>query len=460
MGYSLVGPGSTRAESAASDSLDPPSAFRAKRLPDGRVLVEDVPVFCETEARYTPDGKLYAPPIGLPWLKGAFEAFQRNPGYWAPLHGDHHTGGLLEGVKDRERFGEFRARSLRLMRVDGQLRWTFTADYLFDDEEKAKRSNRFPYQSVEIVNEKPSEINSVALLSDKAPFVRFPNRRVAFQAGDRVAYAAGGNLAAFVSASPFKQYTPAAFAAEEDLMEDENKPEGDKPIEAAAAPAAPAPVEKPAAEAFDAKGEIDGLKKGMAEMGAMLQKVCSAMSLNAEAAEEPAAPAPEEKKTAVAPVVAAAAGTAPADAAEIDTLRARIESMERGQKQASLFATLSSRLEPFGLTTGRKQRLEEFLKNDLLYGTSFAEQYVKDTEAREKRVSRPATERGPSAASEQATGDLPTELRAYAAMGVTEASHARALLTEFRALEAHGCAGDMTLAAFVKQRAVAAPGSN
>ena len=194
MTHGLTVQASTHAESVAFDSLDPPAQFKAKKLQDGRVLVEDVPIFAETEARYTPDGKLYAPPIGLPWLKGAFEAFQRKPGYWAPLHGDHHSGGVLEGVKDRERFGEFRARSVRLMRVDGKLKWAFTADYLFDDEEKAKRSNRFPYQSVEIVNEKPDEINSVALLSDKAPFVRFPNRRLAFSAGagEPLCYATSG----------------------------------------------------------------------------------------------------------------------------------------------------------------------------------------------------------------------------------------------------------------------------
>ena len=148
---------------------------RTEHLPDGRVVVYDVPVFAEHERTF-PNGRTLK--VDRPWLERALstDRDRRADGYRAPIHLGHHNG-----FADRARVGLLELSYIADRMVDGEARAVLFGTLFFDGEDEFTSARKYQYRSVEISPRDPREINSLALLSSEAPYFRFPN--LAYRAG-------------------------------------------------------------------------------------------------------------------------------------------------------------------------------------------------------------------------------------------------------------------------------------
>jgi len=145
------------------EDMELPISYKAEEKPNGSVVISGVPVFAEN--------KRGDKTFGQDWLKSALyrDSDLRSKNYKAPIHFGHHEPGV-----DRERAGYYELSKVQLANYSGSPTWVLFANLIFDSKEKSEKARQYPYRSVEISSEHPSEINSLALLSSEAPYFRFP----------------------------------------------------------------------------------------------------------------------------------------------------------------------------------------------------------------------------------------------------------------------------------------------
>ncbi len=160
-----------------------PKTYEVEYCEDGTVRVKNVPIFGENKRTFpTPDGGRIELTYDRAWLEGAVHAdakLRDTDNYTPPMHFGHHERGL-----PRKRAGHFEQKSVKLCKVNGKPTWVTFADKVFSNKENFEKAKRdYPYRSIEISPDRPSEINSLALLSSEAPYFRFPNLAFAADTG-------------------------------------------------------------------------------------------------------------------------------------------------------------------------------------------------------------------------------------------------------------------------------------
>lgn len=391
-------------------TLDLPTKYHLEAQPDGKVLIRGVPIFAETTER---DGK--ALPYDAKWMARALEKHQGQAGYWAPVHYRHHEVDPKTGEKREktERAGDMRQDEIVRRNLDGKPAWVTLASLRFDSEADARTAiAKFPYRSVEIVPDKPDEINSLALLSSEAPYHRFPNL---------VAFAASADGAH-------------RFVWRTRLMADDKAPadEPEKKAENMEASPSPAPA---AAPAGDVNTRLAALEAGMAKCLAALQPPAPAA---------PAAPAaaPAAKPVARSPIVAAQASPAGQMAfgtsgvslettkaeTERDLLAEKLDALIAEAARKEKLAAFSAELEPYGFTTAKKTKLLECLAR----GEEHARLYVDTVKQHAPQIQRASR----ISSSPDAEPSDPKEVAAYAAVSPDALRRARESYQVFKALPA------------------------
>lgn len=370
-----------------------PTVYRAIRMPDGSVRVPGVPIFGENR-RSTYTGDLS---YTKEWLTGALRADQalRADGYRVPLHYGHHEPGIV-----REAAGsvEFDAVALRV--YSGEPTWVLFGTLVFKTEAKfAKAKADFPYRSVEISHEKPSEINSLALLDSDAPYFRFPN--LSFRALPE-------NGRSYLWRMQFSMADP--------IVPAEKDPKDEKLVKA--------------------ESDTDTGSDPMAAFAARLDKLEAVMMKLAGSEEgegqRDGKPAGDATATQThVPVVSASAiaeleGKFASQKAHLDRLTAEIAEKES-------FATLSTSLKPYGIPN-----LDKELKARIKDGT--AQAWAAGV------TSNPVARRSAEQPVEQTD---PPEVAAYATHGPDALAKARALARTYQAAPKKSFVRNHPLAAFL-----------
>jgi hypothetical protein len=163
----------------------PGGEYTAKENPDGTWNIQDVPVFC-THTRELPNGKKLT--INRRWLDDALHASVKRfveDQYLAPLHIQHHEFG-----KDVKRAGFFKMRSVKRATYEGKACWMAFADLVGVPPEifARIRAGELPYRSVEILDARKRQIDSLALLDHEVPFFRLPNLTIGTEVQFKVAH--------------------------------------------------------------------------------------------------------------------------------------------------------------------------------------------------------------------------------------------------------------------------------
>lgn len=139
--------------------------YVASKLPDGTMVVHDVPIFVECER-----GEMQ---FGKEWIEAAVEKAKQaeSEGYLPPLHIRHHEAGT-----EVKASGFFRITGTRNITFKGEKRLAVLADlHITDPDTQAEvMSKRLPYRSVEIMNVDKPALDSLALLDHEAPFLELP----------------------------------------------------------------------------------------------------------------------------------------------------------------------------------------------------------------------------------------------------------------------------------------------
>ena len=392
-------------------TLDLPTKYHLEAQPDGKVLIRGVPIFAAVTER---NGKPL--PYDAKWMAAALEKHQAQPGYWAPVHYRHHETDPVTGEKREvtERAGDMRQDEIVRRNLDGKPAWVTLATLRFDSEDDARKAlKKFPYRSVEIVPDKPDEINSLALLSSEAPFHRFPN------------------LVAFASSADGAH----RFVWRTRLMADDKAPadEADEKKDGDKMEAAP-----PATPGGDVNARLAALEAGMAKCLAALQPAAPAAPAAAPAAKPPVARSPIVAAQTTGSGTRFATDGESAGQVSLETTKAeterdllaeRLERLELERSTEKKLAEFRAELEPYGFTTTREKKLLECLAR----GEDHARLYVDTVKQNAQKIQRaPRISTSPDAEP----GD-PPEVAAYAARGPEVLRLARESALTFRAMPAN-----------------------
>jgi hypothetical protein len=436
----------TNATIEPAEKLQLATQYRVTDEADGSVVMHDVPLFAESDAPEGWDQSIGVGRFGLSWLKEDVRIAKSQAGYFAPMHFGHHDPDTP--TKDRERAGKFTRDYVALRLVQGSPMWVSFGRLIFDSRSTYDRALRqFPYRSVEIVPRKPREINSLALLSDHAPFHRFPELK-SFAADetdhiDPCWFAAEGEATAYFGATwrplmamgtvndkspagsgdpdkPSTKTPPVNQAAEAEAQagsdaEGEGESGGDEKV-----PPAEAEAES---EGDGGMGDDDAspmTKKEGRAIYALLTKIAEATSGGGSASVQ-------EKPPARAPVVAAHAQADEALAkaeAKNDVLADKIERIERKMKRDALAVQFAAEMAPFG--RARQQAALERL-DDPKRGPKVARAYVDAV----KESGTPIPRGTPKTLQRDA--NEPKEVAAYAALGPDKHKQAREAASEYAA---------------------------
>lgn len=436
-------------------TLELATQYRVTEEPDGNggtcVVMHDVPLFAESDAPEGWDKSIGIGRFGLSWLKKDVEIAKSQPGYFAPMHYGHHDP--ENPTKDRDRAGKITRDYVALRIVQGVPQWVSFGRLIFDSRAKYDRAMKeFPYRSVEIVPRKPTEINSLALLSDHAPFHRFPELK-SFAADetdhiDPCWFAAEGEAHAFFggtwrttamaqgTVNDTKPSSPAAPDAPSSKTPPINA-EAQGEAEGAAEAHAEAEAETEGEGSGDAKvqdaeasaeadGDADaGVDDGEAPMTkkegraiyALLTKMCESMGPGSGGTKQDQPPAR-------APVVAAQAEALASAEAKNDVLADRLGRLEKKLARDRLAATFSAEMAPYG--RARVQAALERL-DDPKRGAKVARAYVDAVKETGTPIPRGAPRPLAPAQNEA------KEVAAYAALGPEKHKAARDAASEWHA---------------------------
>lgn len=164
----------TTATAPTTEFLRTAQGYRATQMADGTLVVHDVPIFCTCERVQVIGGEKTTLVFDEKWIRAAFAKAKSHEaeGYLPPLHGYHHDDG-----KDVKPAGFFRITRVGSVTLHGEKRAALIADLVFTDPNAREDvlAKKTPYLSVEIFKVLgPPKIDSLALLSDEAPFLEMP----------------------------------------------------------------------------------------------------------------------------------------------------------------------------------------------------------------------------------------------------------------------------------------------
>lgn len=162
------------AAAPTTEFLRTAQGYRATQMADGTLVVHDVPIFCTCERVQVIGGEKTTLVFDEKWIRAAFAKAKSHEaeGYLPPLHGYHHDDG-----KEVKPAGFFRITRVGSVTLHGEKRPALIADLVFTDPNAREDvlAKKTPYLSVEIFKVLgPPKIDSLALLSDEAPFLEMP----------------------------------------------------------------------------------------------------------------------------------------------------------------------------------------------------------------------------------------------------------------------------------------------
>lgn len=151
-------------------TIPTPPAYKWTQLPDGELIVHDVPIFVEcSRGDYE---------FGADWIAKAVARARdaAAEGYHPPLHVKHHK---VKGAEDGETVrsaGYFCIKGAQTITFKKTQRLAIIADLHVTNPEVQEeiKAKRLPYRSVEIFNVEVPAIDSLALLDHEAPFLELP----------------------------------------------------------------------------------------------------------------------------------------------------------------------------------------------------------------------------------------------------------------------------------------------
>lgn len=166
--------------------MRPPETFaavntqpRAEFLPDGRVVVRDVPFFSELRKTDPSVAAGLRQERGREWLQRALDLdlARERDGHFAPMNLRHTFD-----ATPPKKVGVRALRSIKKLRVNPQdpdERDTIFGDEIFDSAAAFDEARDHEHRSPEISPDWPDEIGPLALLREASPFNKYPNVKAA-----------------------------------------------------------------------------------------------------------------------------------------------------------------------------------------------------------------------------------------------------------------------------------------
>lgn len=321
--------------------------YKATKQSDGKYTIHNVEIFAaHSDIR---GGKKIT--ITKGWLNSAIKkaAARRADGYLPPLHIRHHGPG--ESV---ERAGHFVVTKVAEIIYQGKKVNAMFADLIDVPEAVFRRieAGELPYRSVEIIDVKSPEIDSLALLDHETPYFRLPLLRIA---GSDKTTAIKRHAQ---TRSPVLAYTAAAPGAAFLCNFTEAAMSDDIAIKA---------MDEPEAEMPEAEEEAPSLES---RVEAIEAKVAEIMQMLEEKEEE----APEDEEAIVVEASAADGDEVVTSAGEpaitgkllgrLHALEARFKAVEREQHIDGLVAKAVGELKSYGVDENAAADLKALALND------------------------------------------------------------------------------------------------